>query len=78
MVFRPTEPDDTARPLDDILAELEAWSIGDERLHGQLIALYSIKPLVADRIAAAAVAGAQNGSLHDPSAYLASRLRPKK
>lgn len=76
---RPTEPDELPhRALEEILDELDTWGIGDERLYGQLRALYSDKPVVADRIARAAVNGAQNATLHDPSAYLASRLRPKK
>jgi hypothetical protein len=73
--FRPVEPEESARPFDDVLAELEAWAIGDERLYRQLETLYADKPLIADRIARAAVNGAQNATLHDPTAFLASRLR---
>lgn len=79
MAITPTEPDEyPARALDEIMGELEAWGIGEERLYRQLAELYDRNPLIADRISAAAVSGCQSGSLHDPSAYLASRLRPRK
>ena len=75
---RPIEPEPQARPYPDIAAELDAWGIGDERLYGQLANLYALEPVIADRIARAAVTGAESGRLHDPTAFLASRLRPGK
>lgn len=77
--IHPTEPEEKQhREYDEIQDELDAWAIGDERLYGQLKALFNRNPLIADRIAAAAVRGAQTGGLHDPTAFLASRLRPGK
>lgn len=75
----PPEPlSPEARTLDALVADLQSWLVGDERLYGQLAALYAREPQIADRLTAAAVNGAMTGSLRDPSAYLASRLRPRK
>lgn len=75
--FTDDAPQPACRELVEILAELDAWGIGEPRHLEQLSSLYGREPLMADRIAQSAVAGARAGRLHDPTAFLASRVKPR-
>ncbi len=67
-----------APPLPELLEALMERGIGDDRLHGQLADLYEDDPGAAAWIVRATVDGTDRQSLHDPSAFLASRLRSRK
>jgi hypothetical protein len=70
--------EEPARPLRDLLRELDKWCFLDDRLEEQFTEVYGRDPLYATRLTANAVEGARSGSLQSPDAYLASRLKRKK
>lgn len=64
-----------ARPLDELLADASRHVYVDDRLEGQLESLYAFDPVAVTEIVAAVIDGAGTGSMHSPSAFLASRLK---
>jgi hypothetical protein len=71
----PRGPLDTeARPLPELLGELEPWLYLSARLRRRFESFYRREPVRATRLATRTIAGAKDGSLHSPDGFLASSL----
>ncbi len=68
------KPNEHERDVDELVAELGDVFYLDPPLEARLRSAHAVEPLRVSRLAAATIAGASDGSLHTPAAFLAKRL----
>ncbi len=67
-------PNEAERDVDELVAELGDVLYLDPQLEARVRSAHQVEPLRVSRLAAATIAGASDGSLHTPAAFLAKRL----